>query len=70
MGNPITALSVILLVLGLLVQVGAFNRVGTISTPRGLRRLGWALLAAGLLVGLTQSEPAPRSGSTAEQARQ
>jgi protein-S-isoprenylcysteine O-methyltransferase Ste14 len=70
MENPITALSIVLLVLGLLVQVGVFNRIGTISTPEGLRRLGWTLLAAGLLVGLTQSEPAPREGSPAEQTRQ
>lgn len=46
-----------IMLLGLLVQIGLFDRIGPIRTPKDMQRLALALFAIGILTILTQSKP-------------
>ena len=67
MGNMVVNGGMLLMVLGLLVICKMFNRIGPVETPQGMRRLGWAIIALGFAVALSQSEPTTRQASAASE---
>ncbi len=57
MNNPILILSAAMMALGAVVAFGVFDRIGPVTSQKGMSRLGIALVVLGVAVGLTQSEP-------------
>lgn len=57
MGDWVSAISIGTMIFGLFVCIGLFNRLGPVETERGMRRLGYVLIAIGVLIGMTQSTP-------------
>lgn len=55
--NVILVASAALMALGAVVAFGVFDRIGPVTTQKGMNRLGIALVVIGVAVGLTQSEP-------------
>lgn len=55
--NAVIAAGMGIMLLGLLVQIGLFDRIGPIRTQRDLRRLALILFATGFVTILTQSHP-------------
>lgn len=57
MENTVTTVGIVVMLAGMLVYFGIFDRIGPIETPRGMRRLAYALFAIGFVTILTQSTP-------------
>lgn len=57
MGNPVTVAGMAIMGLGLIVYFGIFDRLGPITTQKGMQRLSYVLFALGVVVMLTQSTP-------------
>lgn len=57
MGNPVIAAGIAIMVLGLIVYFGIFNRIGPVTTERDMRRLSFVFFAVGFITILTQSTP-------------
>lgn len=55
--NPIVILGIVMMVLGMIVFFGIFNRIGPVETPLGMRRLSYALFAVGFVTIISQSTP-------------
>lgn len=64
--NPVIVASLVVMLLGLAVLFGIFDRIGPVETPKGMTRLGWCIIAAGILLALTQSTRTPPEGATPE----
>ncbi len=56
MDNWIVNIGMLMMMVGVAVMFDIFSRIGPIDTRKGMRRLGWVLVAAGFLVALSQSE--------------
>lgn len=67
--NVIPTLSLVLMIFGAAVMFGIFRRFGPISTPKGMRIFGAAIIVVGFLLGLTQSERTPPPGAETPSAR-
>lgn len=67
--NIILVISTALMALGALVAFGIFDRIGPVTTSKGMNRLGIALVIIGIAIGLTQSEPVYREDHAKEAGR-
>jgi hypothetical protein len=71
MGSTILNISVLIIMFGIAVTFNIFNRLGPISTEKGMKRLGWSIMAIGFAIALSQSEPTHGDASApSEQTRQ
>lgn len=56
MGSTVLNVSVLVMMLGVAVMFRIFNRIGPVTSDKGMRRLGWAIIAIGFALALSQSE--------------